>query len=123
MQHGDNLLVQSWDTHSVRRARGPAIGRPVDLRAQKPHPPGRTQVPPGLDFVALYEASNGCQLRRVPSWAPARDPLFYQPQRQALRAAAVTARWVSVANAYSDVLHNAGRAYFIPAFVTYISFR
>ena len=123
LQHGDNLLAASWDRHKVRRARGPAIGCPRDLRARKPHPPGRTQVPPGIDFVALYEQSNQRQLRRVPSWAAARDPLFYQPHRQAIRAAAVTARWISVADAYSDVLHNTGRALFIPAFVTFIAFQ
>ena len=52
LQHGDNLLAASWDRHKVRRARGPAIGCPRDMRAQKPHPLWQHVSPIGSIFHA-----------------------------------------------------------------------
>jgi len=80
--------------------------------------------PPGVDFAARYEAGTGRPLPRLPPWAAQRDPLFHQPARQRLRSAAIAAVWRSdVARVWEDVMHNLGRAYFIPAFQVFLSFQ
>ena len=56
-------------------------------------------------------------------WNAARDPLINQPARQQLRAAAVMAAWGSVAEAWTDILHNLGRARFIPSYQTYLLYQ
>lgn len=83
LQHADDQLRQLWDIHVVRTA-SRAIGRPRDLRAQRPHPGGRRQLNPATDYIALYEEANGRAqpLRREPCWAAARDVLYGQPARQ-----------------------------------------
>ena len=62
-------------------------------------------------------------LRRVPIWAAARDPLYNQPARQQARHQAVMALWGSVPLAWADILHNTGRARFIPSYVLFLAFR
>ena len=121
LEYADRLLLGVWDTHIVRSARC-NVGRPVDLRAAHPHAGGRRTLQPGVDYVGMYEAASQRRLRREPRWAAARDPLYGNPARQAQRSVAVTQAWGSVALAWADVLHNAGRGRFIPAYLVYLSF-
>jgi hypothetical protein len=122
LKFADAMFVSDWDTHTVRRARGPAVGKPRDLRAQHPHPTGMRTLPPGRDMVLEYERATGRQLRSQPSWAAARDPLHGQPQRQSQRSAAVLAVWGAMPDVWRDVLHNLGRARFIPGFRVFLQF-
>lgn len=121
LQHADALLMGNWDVHVVRSATRD-LGRPADLRASMPHPGGQRVLSAGVDYVARYEAATGRRLRRTPRWRDARDPLSGQPGRQAARLAAVMARFGSVALTWTDVLHNTGRARFIPAYLVYLSY-
>jgi hypothetical protein len=124
LQHGNNLLLRAWDNHVVRRERGAALGKPRDMRAARPSPPRpMLRVAPGTDWIGLYENANGRRLRREPRWAAARDPLYGQPARQLLRQAAVNARWGTLQDVWRDILHNTGRARFIPGFVAFLNFR
>jgi hypothetical protein len=74
------------------------------------------------DMVHEYERAMGRQLRSQPSWAAARDPLHGQPQRQSQRSAAVLAVWGAMPDVWRDVLHNLGRARFIPGFRVFLQF-
>ena len=118
-------FVSVWDIHVVRRrARGPPVGRPEELRQQHPHPAGLRALPANVDFVHQYEQSRrGGRLRRLPAWAAARDPLFGQPDRQAARAAAVMQLWGTLQQVWQDVDQNLGRALFIPAYRLFLGFR
>jgi hypothetical protein len=122
LQHAANGERERWDLHPVRDSRR-TKGKPYVLRGQHPHPGPRTPLTRGIDFVDEYERACGTSLPREPSWASRRDPLYGQPQQQALRKAAVLAIWGSFAACWADVLHNRGRARFIPAFQVYLLFR
>ena len=122
LQHADNNLRDAHDSHLIRRRRGRPIGCPCELRAALPHPGQRRPLPPNTDMLALYEQANNTTLPRVPNWAAARDPLFGQPLRQQQRQAAVTAVWGSLPDVWADILHNAGRARFIPSHIVFLSF-
>ena len=121
LEFADAQLLGMWDIHMVRTNSG-NIGRPVDLRTAHPHTGGRRTLQPQVDYVGLYEAASGRQLRREPQWSAVRDPLYGNAVRQAQRTAAVMGVWGTGAMAWADVLHNAGRARFIPSYVVYLSY-
>jgi hypothetical protein len=98
-------------------------GRPCDLRRTRAHPGPRVPLPVGIDFVAEYERAHNVVLPREPEWAAARDPLHAQPVRQAARASAIMALWGSVEECWTDIVHNTGRARFIPSYLLYLRFR
>lgn len=124
LQHADDNLARAWDVHTVRHRSGRGLGKPRDLRRANPAPAQAPQrLPAGIDYISLYEQANGRQLRREPLWAAARDPLYGQPARQALRAAAVVAYWGTMSQVWSDILHNTGRARFIPGFVAFLQYQ
>ena len=110
LRHANDHRVHVHDITSVRRAVGPAVGKPCNLREQRPHPTGLLALPAGLDFVAEYERATHRPLRREPRWAAARDPLHHRPDRQAARNAAVMAIWGSTADVWADICNNIGRA-------------
>ena len=114
-------ILHLWDIHMVRSA-SRNRGVPWKLRRDHPHLGPLTPIPVGIDFVADYEAANGVRLRREPSWAAARDPLYGQPARQAQRMAAVMAIWGTKEAAWADVMHNSGRGLFIPSYLQYLRF-
>ena len=119
---GCRNALYAWDVHMVRTAKRNR-GVPWKLRRDHPHPGPMTPIPLGVDFVADYEAANAVQLRREPSWAAARDPLYQQPARQAQRMAAVMAIWGSKEAVWADIMHNTGRQRFIPSYLRYLQFR
>ena len=122
LEQADVLLLGAWDVHIVRSSTR-NIGEPRALRAARPHTGQQRQLTPGADYVVRYEVATGTVKRREPSWLPARDPLHGQPARQAARKAAVMQVWGTVGLAWTDVLHNTGRARFIPAYFVYLAFR
>ena len=73
-------------------------------------------------MITMYEQATQRALPREPSWAAARDRLYGQPLRQQQRLAAVSAIWGSLPAVWSDILHNAGHARFIPGYVAFLSF-
>ena len=81
------------------------------------------QLPQNMDFEEAWEGAMGTSIRHVPRWAPARDPLFGQPQRQDAREAAVAAIWGPLDQVWADILHQTGRGRFIPGFQMYLSFQ
>eukprot|EP00966_Prymnesium_polylepis_P023898 550255-Prymnesium_polylepis.1 len=123
LQFADDQLVSIHDIHRVRRRRGPPIGRPCDLRVAHPFPGAQRQLPAGVDMAAQYEQANNVLLPGEPDWAAERDPLYGQPLRQQQRTAAVAAVWGANSDVWSDILHNSGRARFIPAYIVYLSFQ
>ena len=76
----------------------------------------------GLCRALRLEAATGHPLQR-PTWTAARDPLANQPARQQLRGAAVRAMWGDEGLGWTDILHNQGRAKFIPSYIIYLSFQ
>ena len=121
VQHGLDQLRSAWNAHMVRSAHSNK-GIPNRLRRERPHPGPQTMLPIGVDWTVEYENATGSRLRREPSWAAARDPLYGQPQRQAARAAAIMQMWGSVGAAYADVVHTTGRSLFIPSYLVYLQY-
>ena len=109
------------EQHEVRSTKGDG-GVPEQRLRTQPFPGPRIQLPPG-DMTDSYERASGHTLVREASWLAARDPLNGQPARQQMRMATIMAMWGSVANAWFDVVHNDGRAIFVPSFRVYRQFR
>ena len=122
LQHAANAERRRWDVHPVRNNHG-TKGVPRTLRQQRAHPGPRTPMARGVDFVAEYEHACGTSLPREPTWATRRDPLYGQPQSQALRKAAVLVVWGDLDACWADIVHNRGRARFIPAYRVFLLFR
>ena len=122
MQAGLDGLLRVWDLHPVRTAHR-TKGVPWKLREERRYPGVRVPLPANFDMVTSYEAANRKVLRREPTWAAARDPLYGQPARRAARAQAVMALWGSALRAWADIEHNTGRGVFIPSYLLYLSFR
>lgn len=123
LRHADEQLRRSHNIHPVRGANGRSKGIPEQLRASKPYNGPPRVLPGGVDLTAEYESATGRRMRREPRWARQRDPLYGQPHRQAARMSAVLAALGDLKSAWADVMHNTGRARFIPAYQLYLSFR
>ena len=115
VQHACDLLRHRWNRHLVRSGRRPS-GIPDRIAEQHPHPGGRSQLLPGIDFVARFERARGKPMRKEPAWRARRDSLHGQPNNQAARTHAVMLIWGSPELAWTDILLYAGRHRFVPAF-------
>ena len=123
LQHAANAERRRWDIHPVRHGKRGRKGVPEKLRASHPHPGPRIPLSRGVDFVAEYERLCDRALPREPSWAAERDPLYGQPQQQALRKAAALAVMRSLDACWADVVHHRGQRRFVPAYNVYLLFR
>ena len=122
-QHACDILRSRWNRHFVRGTFRRPGGVPEQVAVQHPHPGNRTQLQPGADMVARYEAARGKPMRREPVWRAQRDPLHGNGAAQRRRAQAVAAVWGDVAATWTDILTFRGANRFIPSFRVFLAAR